>query len=56
MRKYTTVEDFYNRMADAHEAQAGDSKEHPVTRSGAQARADHFREIAEQAREQNPQD
>ncbi|WP_162830489.1 hypothetical protein [Amycolatopsis thermalba] len=50
MIRYTSVEDFYDRLAVAHDQQAQDGTEHAVTRQGAQARAEHYREIADQAR------
>jgi hypothetical protein len=51
MIRYTSVEDFYARLAEAHEQQARDGGEHAAVRRGAQARADHYRELAELARE-----
>ncbi|MCF6422228.1 MULTISPECIES: hypothetical protein [Amycolatopsis] len=50
MIRYSSIEEFYERLAEAHDQQVQDGPEHPVTSQGAQARADHFREIAARAR------
>ncbi|MEU3274517.1 hypothetical protein ABZ639_27045 [Saccharomonospora sp. NPDC006951] len=50
LRRYTTVSDFYDRLAEAHQNQADDPREHEGTRGGAQARAEYYRELADHAR------